>query len=224
MAYIVCAHRQWGQDVFCDLIDRCSGGVLIRSKDQLTSEYVQSINPNMILFLDWSWLVGEDIWGKYQCVQFHSAPLPEFRGGSPLQNQIVRGIKHTRLTAFKMDGGIDTGDLLLQRDLDLTGHISDIFTRLHDLSVEMAVELLAGRYTSTPQQGTGSYYPRRKPAQSELKLDELTLEGIYDHVRMLEDPYPNAFVRIGGKRLVFKTAEYQNGRVIATIELTEEPK
>lgn len=221
--YLVCAHREWGQRVFRRLDTCYYDGTLITRREELTPEYVQSLKPDLILFLDWSWLVSEDIWSKYQCVQFHSAPLPEFRGGSPLQNQIERGIKHTKLTAFKMDGGIDTGDILLQRELDLTGHLSDIFARLEGLCFDMTTELLAGRYTQTPQQGIGSYYPRRKPAQSELKLDELTLEQVYDRIRMLEDPYPNAFIRVGSKWLVFKTAEYQAGKIAATVELIEEP-
>jgi len=52
---------------------------------------------------------------------------PAFRkGGSPLQNLIERGIKKTKISAIKVDGGIDTGDIFFKRDLDLYGTAEEI--------------------------------------------------------------------------------------------------
>jgi len=46
--------------------------------------------------------------------------LPFGRGGSPLQNLIERGIKKTKISAIKVDGGIDTGDIFFKRDWTFT--------------------------------------------------------------------------------------------------------
>ena len=64
-------------------------------------------------------------------INFHEAPLPKFRGGSPLQNQIIRGITKTKTTAFIMNEEIDAGDIILQKDLSLDGSIEDIFFRMY---------------------------------------------------------------------------------------------
>ena len=64
---------------------------------------INSINPKIIFFIHWSKIVPANLFEKYTCVQFHSSDLPRFRGGSPIQNQIIKGIKKTKLTAFQVE-------------------------------------------------------------------------------------------------------------------------
>ena len=61
---------------------------------------------------------------------FHESDLPKFRGGSPLQNQIVRGITKTKTTAFLMNEKIDGGDIIMKKSLSLEGNLQDIFERM----------------------------------------------------------------------------------------------
>ena len=77
------------------------------------------------------------------------------------------------------------------------------------------------KYSMRQQTGAGSYYKRRKPADSEIDIKNISLEGVYDFIRMLEDPYPNAFLIVGNKKIVFKSAELKNGIVSADIDIIE---
>ena len=58
------------------------------------------------------------------------------------------------------------------------------------------------------QKGHVTYYKRRKPKESELNLNK-SKEYVYNFIRMLSDPYPNAFIKIGKHKIVFKSAAYE---------------
>ena len=67
--------------------------ILLDNPKKLKLNYIKKINPKLIFFPDWSWIIPNEIVQKYQCVCFHESNLPKFRGSSPIQNQIIRGIK-----------------------------------------------------------------------------------------------------------------------------------
>ena len=168
-------------------------------------------NPKAIFFPDWSWIVPTEIINNYKCVCFHESNLPKFRGGSPLQNQIIRGIEKTKTTAFLMTKGIDEGPILLQRDLSLKGSLDEIFQRMITNDFIMIKKIIQGKYKLKKQIGRPTKFKRRSPSDSELKSLNLSKKQIYHFIRMLDDPYPNAFIKLGKKKLIFKKAFY-NGK------------
>jgi methionyl-tRNA formyltransferase len=209
--YLICAYRPWNSAFNPD----------ITKPEDLA--LIDLWKPSWVFFLDWSWIIPKEIIKNYKCVCFHESDLPNFRGGSPIQNQISRGITKTKLTAFLMDEGLDTGDILLQEDLSLEGHISEIMARVAALTPKMINRILTGDYTQRKQEGRGSYYSRRTPKDSELDVfvfKDTPLEKIYNVIRMLEDPYPNAFMVLGDRKLTFKSAEMKDGKILAQVEIT----
>jgi len=169
---------------------------IITNKDELTFEKVKLINPEYILFPHWSWIIPKEIFENFTCVVFHMTDLPFGRGGSPLQNLIERGIKKTKISAIKVDGGIDTGDIFFKRDLDLYGTAEEIFMRASKIIFnDMIPELLTKRPVPQKQEGEATVFQRRKPEQSEISPD-FDLEKIYDYIRMLDgEGYPRAFIK-----------------------------
>ena len=95
MVYI-CAYRDWAIKLFEKLSKNGEDFILLKSPKKLTFNYVKKLNPEFIFLPDWSWIVPFDIVDNFKCVCFHESNLPKFRGGSPLQNQIIRGIEKTR--------------------------------------------------------------------------------------------------------------------------------
>ncbi len=227
--YVVCAYRPWNIKLFNDKLSKLPFEFyLISKKEELKTDKLRKIDPELIFFLDWSWIVPEEIITNFKCIGFHAAPLPKFRGGSPIQNQIIRGINLTKLTAFYMDREIDKGDVLLQADLSLDGHLKDIFERIANLSYDIILKIINGEYEVKKQKCNGTYYRRRKPEESELKVEdfEKPLNYLYNFIRMLEDPYPNAFIIIGNKKITFKEAEFDfnANKLVAKCEICEENK
>ena len=102
---------------------------------------------------------------------------------------------------------------MIQKDLLLTGNITDIFNRMKKNDFEMICEIIQGKFRRRKQKGTASFYKRRTPNQSELKNLNFSNEYLYNFIRMLTDPYPNAFLRIGKKKIIFKSAEFDGKKV-----------
>jgi methionyl-tRNA formyltransferase len=173
--------------------------------------------PRYIFFLHWSSVVPDSITEAYPCVCFHMTDLPYGRGGSPLQNLIVRGHKSTMLTAIRMTTAVDAGPIYFKRPLNLEGSAKEVFERASELSTQMMAEIVCNDPEPVPQEGEATVFVRRKPSQSELPKD-LTAETLYDHIRMLDAPgYPPAFLRYGSWVAKFTQARLADNVVEAQV-------
>lgn len=212
MTYLFCAHREYAKKLY-KMLSKKYQITLLTNPSKLTYSYVKKINPKIIFFPDWSWMVPSKIVKNYKCVCFHESNLPKFRGGSPIQNQIIRGITKTKTTAFFMTEELDGGDILLQKDLSLEGSLNNIFDRMITNDYKMIESIIKGKYHVRKQSGKPTIFKRRKPEDSELKSLNHSTAYLYNFIRMLTDPYPNAFLRINNKKIVFKSAEY-DGKIL----------
>ena len=204
MNYVCCAHREYSLNVFKKLKKKYKNFILIKGKENLTISKIQNIDPKFIFFPDWSWIVPNEIIKNYRCICIHESNLPKFRGGSPLQNQIIRGIKKTKSTAFLMNEKIDAGKILLKKELSLDGTLDEIFLRMENNNYDLITKIIQGKYKLTSQKGIPSFFNRRTPSQSELKNLNHSKLYLHNFIRMLSDPYPNAFIKIGKKKIIFK--------------------
>ena len=192
---------------------------LLSSPKKLTINYLRKKKPEIIFFPDWSWIIPNEIISNYKCICFHESNLPKFRGGSPIQNQIIRGITKTKTTAFIMNEKIDAGDIILQKNLSLEGSIQEIFSRMSENDYSLILKIINGKYKRRKQSGKPTTYSRRKPKESELKNLNHSTNYLYNFIRMLEDPYPNAFIRIGKQKLIFKKAIYNNKKLSLEVKI-----
>ena len=192
---------------------------LLSSPKKLTINYLKRKKPEIIFFPDWSWIIPNEIISNYKCICFHESNLPKFRGGSPIQNQIIRGVTKTKTTAFIMNEKIDAGDIILQKNLSLEGSIQEIFSRMAENDYSLILKIINGKYKRRKQSGKSTTYSRRKPKESELKSLNHSVNYLYNFIRMLEDPYPNAFIRIGKQKLIFKKAIYNNKKLSLEVKI-----
>lgn len=209
----MCAYRPWALKLY-ELLKKSSPNFeLISSPKQLTLKNIKKINPKFIFFPDWSWIISDNIINQFTCICFHESDLPKFRGGSPIQNQIIRGIEKTKTSAFIMNDVLDGGDILLKRNLSLEGTINDIFDRMIKNDYYMIKKIINSKLTPRKQKGKPTFYKRRSPLESELPHLKYSKKHIYDFIRMLSDPYPNAFIKINNKKIIFKSAKYKNNKL-----------
>jgi methionyl-tRNA formyltransferase len=73
----------------------------IRLREDLVAQTLAAHGPSHVFFPHWSWKIPATVHRGFECVIFHMTDLPFGRGGSPLQNLIVRGIERTQLTALR---------------------------------------------------------------------------------------------------------------------------
>ena len=212
MTFLFCGYRDWTLELYSKPSKKYKMK-LISSPKKLTIKKVREINPEMIFFPDWSWIVPKVILKNYPCVCFHESDLPKFRGGSPIQNQIINGITKTKTTAFFMDEGLDTGNIIMKKGLSLQGSIQEIFQRMISNDYDMIIKIIKGKYKIKKQRGKPSVYKRRKPEDSELKHLNHSNLYLYNFIRMLGDPYPNAFIKIGTRKITFKSIKQNKDKL-----------
>ena len=193
--FILLSEKAWHDSMFEELSAR-SGEAWkrIRFKEDFTIDTLNKFNPEKIFIPHWSFIIPDEIWTSYDCVVFHMTDLPFGRGGSPLQNLIVRGFKKTKITAIKVNEGLDTGDIYIKSDLDLSGTAKEIFTRSVPIIHRMISSVIDFELVPIPQSGEVVQFVRRKSFQSEISSLS-TIDEVYDYIRMLDcEGYPNAFL------------------------------
>ena len=128
--YVVAGQRPWNRQVFDERIAELPGSwTFLDDPVQLTPELLAVLDPRYVFFLHWSAIVPPSITDAFTCIGFHMTDLPYGRGGSPLQNLIVRGHRETKLSAFAVERGIDTGPIYAKAELALDGTAQEIYVR-----------------------------------------------------------------------------------------------
>ena len=221
---IICTLKSWNieQAKKLQLKYKEEYNVQIVSEKEKLYGVVKKLNPVYIFFPHWSYIIPKEIYENYECVVFHMTDLPFGRGGSPLQNLIVRGIEKTKISALKVVEEIDAGPIYIKKDLELCGSAEEIFRRGSQIIFEQMIpEILEKNYIPKEQVGCVVKFERRKPEQSELKSD-MSIKTIYDYIRMLDaEGYPNAFISWGNYIFNFTKAEKKDGKIIASVEIKE---
>ena len=221
--YLVAGCKSWHRRVFDERLSRLPGEWhYVGGREELSPEKVRELSPRYIFFLHWSWRVPPEIFAEAECVCFHMTDVPYGRGGSPLQNLILRGHRDTRLTALKMTSVLDAGPVYLKRDLSLEGNAEEIYLRACVLSAEMAMQIAQDELRPSPQTGEAVNFNRRNPEESRItKID--SLQQLHDFIRMLDaEGYPRAFLSHAGYRLEFSRSALYEGRVVADVQITRE--
>jgi len=219
--YVVAGYRPWNRLTFDETIVRFPGEWhYVGSHEELTVEMLRKVNPQYVFFLHWSWKVPMEIINQFTCVNFHMTDLPYGRGGSPLQNLIMRGHAQTKLSALQMTEEMDGGPVYLKEDLSLEGNAENIYRRASELSAQMIHQLITNEITPMPQEGIPVIFKRRQPHESELP--EITnIEQMYDFIRMLDaEGYPRAHVVRNGFKFEFSKPVLQAGSLVAQVAIT----
>jgi methionyl-tRNA formyltransferase len=209
--YIFTAYRPWALKT-CDAI-KCNKIIIKNNNDlkKCVKKYQSKIKN--IFFIGWSNLIPKNIYENYDCFCYHPSDLPNYRGGSPIQHQILDGIINTKGTLFKINNQIDGGNIYKKKSLSLKGDMEDINKNLYMNSFSLINSMIndhkiGKKIILKKQPQCHKVYKRRKPEMSEITLKEIkTKDSVYlfNKIRSLQDPYPNPFIKTkDGKKLIIK--------------------
>jgi methionyl-tRNA formyltransferase len=144
------------------------------------------------------------------CLNIHASLLPRWRGAAPIQRALLAGDADTGISIMRMEAGLDTGPLLLERHLaigarDTTGTLTDA---LAALGAEAIVEALASldRLPAVAQDAAAATYAR-KVAKADARIDWTQPNAAIDRQVRAFDPAPGAETRLGGETLKIWRAE-----------------
>jgi methionyl-tRNA formyltransferase len=193
-------------DAFC----RQHDVALIKSANANDDHVVEQLRS---LALDWLFIVG---WSqiaksallntaKYGALGIHPTLLPEGRGRGPIPWAIIKGLERTGVTLFKLDDGVDSGDVVLQSTLLIASNetATTLYARVKQehraLIRTVWPQLLRGHVDSTAQdESRASHWPQRKPEHGCIR-STMTVSEVDRLVRAVAHPYPGAFVERDGQ-------------------------
>jgi methionyl-tRNA formyltransferase len=177
-------------------------------KDPATQEFLSKYHPDAVVVVAYGriippWMIDLPRLG---CINLHASLLPRYRGAGPIQWAIIRGESVTGVTTMKIDPGMDTGDILLMREIpiredDTTETLSESLSRIGaDLMIETLRGLERGELTPRPQDHSqATLAPMLKKEDGRIDW-RLPAREISWRVRGLR-PWPGAYSTFRGKNL-----------------------
>lgn len=216
---IIAGCKSWNRSVYDERIAHFPGEFLFVSNPEQLNDVLIDTQPRYIFFLHWSWMVTKEIIQKYECVCFHMTDVPYGRGGSPLQNLIIRGHHETKLAALRMVEELDAGPVYFKEDLSLEGNAEEIYIRATYLSANMILRIIEENPQPIPQKGKPVIFKRRRPAESQIPQCT-PMQTLHDFIRMLDaEGYPHAYLEHAGFRYEFRRAALYDGKIVADVTI-----
>ncbi|MCI8300042.1 MAG: methionyl-tRNA formyltransferase [Lachnospiraceae bacterium] len=170
--------------------------------------YLQKFQADIIVVVAFGQILPKEILDlpRYGCVNVHASLLPKYRGAAPIQWAVINGEKVTGVTTMRMDEGLDTGDMILKEEVELTPEETggSLFERLALTGAELCVKTL-----TAIEEGAASYTPQNHEAATHTAMIKKQLGEIDWNrpARELEclirglNPWPSAYTYWKGKTL-----------------------
>lgn len=173
------------------------------------------LNPDIIVVVAYGQILKKEILNmpKYGCINVHASLLPKYRGAAPINWAIINGEVNTGIAIMKMEEGLDTGDVILSKSIDIND--DDDYLTLHDkladiggkLTIEAIMELVEGRAKLSPQDNSkSSYAPMIYKETGHIDWSRSGLE-IFNLVRGLK-PWPIAYTDYNGENVKIHKVEF----------------
>lgn len=175
---------------------------------------LKELNPDFIVVVAYGKILPKEVLEipRLGCINVHGSLLPNLRGAAPIQWSIINGYSVTGVTTMYMDEGMDTGDMLLKAEIDITDedNLETVYNKLKVVGGELLVKTLNGivnnSITRVKQEGEATYAPMIN--KDTLKIDfNKTGRKIFNHVRGLS-PVPGTvmFIDENTKFKVYKVS------------------
>jgi methionyl-tRNA formyltransferase len=179
-----------------------------RIKDPEAIAQMRALKPDVIIVVAYGQILSRDTLeiASVACLNLHASLLPRWRGAAPIQAAIAAGDRETGITVMFMDPGLDTGDILLQRKIDILPN--DTGGTLHDRLAQVAPEALleslrllaSGNAPREAQDNSrATYAPKLTRENGRIDWNE-PAEAIERKIRGY-NPWPGTFTPLGGRNL-----------------------
>ena len=203
----------------------------IRKNEEFIGE-IKSLNPDAICVVAYGKILPKEILDipKYGCINVHGSLLPKYRGAAPIQWAVLNGDKETGITTMYMDEGMDTGDMILKKEVEIgedetTGELWDRLSKIGgELLVETLKEIENGTAKREKQKEDFTLAPMLDKNIAKIDWENKTAREIKNLVRGL-NPIMGAYTFLDGKKIKFwrvdiinnedkETKELENGTVL----------
>lgn len=186
-------------------------------KDKSFIENISLLKPDLIVVVAYGKILPDEILSipKCGCINVHASLLPKYRGAAPIQWAIINGEKITGVTTMLMDQGLDTGDILLQKEIgiedsDTSETLSEKLAEAGSLLLIDTINRLKNKdLISIKQTGDITYAPIIKKQDGLINWRKSAVE-LFNFVRGMY-PWPGAYCYINKERIKLIKAAVVNG-------------
>jgi methionyl-tRNA formyltransferase len=175
----------------------------LRIRDRQAIDEIRALGPDVIVVMAYGQILPRDVLEipKLACLNLHASLLPRWRGAAPIQAAIAAGDRETGITVMYMNEGLDTGDILLQRKIDIlpteTGGL--LHDRLGDLAPEALLEALrmfADGTAPRVQQDNALASVAPKLNREDGRIDWSEKAEVIERKIRAFNPWPGAFTEV----------------------------
>tara|TARA_B100000029_G_scaffold507369_1_gene591829 strand:- start:1025 stop:1858 length:834 start_codon:yes stop_codon:yes gene_type:complete len=151
---------------------------------------------------------------KYGLINLHAGKLPKYRGGSPLNWQIINNEKYFGISVIKIDKGIDAGDIIFEKKFklltrykieDLHRIANNFFPKLLYKSI---LKIISGKKLKKQNKNKANYFKQRKPEDSLINPKIITYKKLVLLLRSMSNTYPSPYIIFKNKKIVIKKVKF----------------
>ena len=188
--------------------------ILVIQLKKVREQYQEIIDldPDLIVTCAYGQILPKELldYPRLGCINVHASLLPKLRGGAPIHRAIINGYTKTGVTIMYMAPGMDDGDIITQREIEITDN--DTASTLHDklsklgseLLIETLPSIINGTNTRTKQdKSLVTFAPIIKPEDEKIDFSK-TVREVYNKIRGLNS-FPGGYFILEGRR--FKVFE-----------------
>ena len=178
----------------------------LKMRDGTALEMLREADPEICVVVAYGKILPKEIleFPKYGCINIHASLLPKLRGAAPIQWSIINGFDKTGVTSMQMDEGLDTGDMLIMRDIEIgenmtAGELHDELSQLGASVLEETIEALLNGELSPEKQNHDEYTYAPMLSKELSPIDwNLSAKEVHNKIRGLS-PWPSANAKLNGK-------------------------
>lgn len=199
-------------------------------QEQLENEIKNSL-PDLLVIASFPKIISKNIFNipKYGTINVHTGALPRYRGYHPINWAIIKDEKVAGVTIHYLDEGMDSGDILAQKLIPIlnSDNINSLKDKLTTAGSSLMIDVVK-KIAQKKQKITGlkqnhneaTYAPKRNPEDGKIDWNSNSRD-IFNLIRALKSPYPNAFTYNSKKEKIEFNSSYLpkiKGKVIGKIK------
>lgn len=192
--------------------------------DEIAINTIKDKGIDWLFIIGWSQIANEDVIAapKLGTLGMHPTLLPKGRGRASIPWAIIKGLSYTGVTMFRIDKGVDSGDILCQKKVEIvsTDNACSLYSKVneaHEVIMEKVFPLLVDNKVNFVKQNETqvTYWEGRKPEDGLITFD-MNINYVERMVRALTRPYPGAFIIENEKKIIIWKAHVSLNRSLET--------
>jgi len=214
---IICVFTDWQSKEIIHFSKENNISLIIGNLKSKSAETWQSVRCDLLLSVNYLFIINEDLISiAKHAINIHGSLLPKYRGRTPHVWAIINGEKKTGVTVHCIDKGVDSGDIIIQKEINIEENDSGaaILIKFKELYPHLINELLEKILTNSikfeaQNHSNATYFGKRTPESGLVNWDWFR-ERIRDWIRAQTDPYPGAFFFYDGIKVTVHQAVFSN--------------